>query len=234
MKKIAPLSVPFIPARWHGGAQTPKAIVIHGTVSPCRRGGARDTARFFARETGKTSAHYVVDPAETIQCVGDHVIAFHCGFNTGSIAFELCDPQAGPGSRWHDADHTAMLDLAAHDVARTALAYGIELEHVTVADLKAKGPHGIYDHNASRLAFGNTTHSDVGPDFPWPSFMSAVHKYAAELSAGREEPAVTTPAQQFRAKLLAACQWAAAAVPAKRTGVHVIRRAVAALAKRIK
>lgn len=231
---VAPLSVPFIPARWHGGTQVPVAIVVHGTVSPCAKGVARATGNFFAHETNKTSAHYVTDPGETIQCVADHVVAYHCGFNNGSIAFELCDPQAGPGSRWSDAPHRAMLERAAHDIAQTALAYHIEIKHVSVADLKAHGPHGIYDHNASRLAFGNTTHSDVGPDFPWTWFMGRIVSYAHQIETGAKEQPVTTPAQQFRAKLLAACQWAAGAVPAKRTGVHAIRRAVAAMAKRIK
>lgn len=230
----APLSVPFIPARWHGGTQTPHAVVIHGTVSPCRKGGARDTANFFHRETGKTSAHYVVDPGETIQCVADHVVAFHCGHNTGSISFELCDPQAGSGKRWHDADHRAMLDRAAEDVARTCLAYTIELRRPSIEELRAKGPHGIYGHNDSRLAFGQTTHSDPGPDFPWTEFIAAVCKHAAAINGGRQESTVTTPAQQFKAKVLAACQWGASAVPAKRTGVHLIRRSIATLANRIK
>lgn len=231
----APLSVPFIPARWHGGTQTPHAVVIHGTVSPTRRGGARDIARFFARETGKTSAHYVVDPGETIQCVGDHVVAYHCGHNTGSIAFELCDPQTGPGSRWKDADHKAMLALAAHDVAVTCLAYDIEIRRPSTKELKAKGPHGIYGHNDSRLAFGSTTHSDPGPDFPWPAFIAAVRKEAEAIKTnGAKVRPKMTPALSFKAKLLAACQWASHAVPANRKGVHLIRRSVAAMANRIK
>lgn len=180
---------PFVAARWHGGKQTPKAIVMHATVSPCEVGGARNIAHFFAHETNKTSAHYVVDPGEVIQCVGDHTVAYHCGYNTGSIAVELCDPQSGSGKRWGNKAHVAMLANAETLVARLCLAYGIEARHVTVQPLKAHGPHGIYSHNQSRLAFGHTTHTDPGGAFPWSEFMRGVR---AEMDRLRGE---ATPAK---------------------------------------
>lgn len=233
---IPPLNVPFIAARWHGGGQTPKGIVIHGTVTPCAKGMARSVARDFARTATKKSAHYIVDPGETVQTVGDHVVAFHCGFNTGTIAFELCDPQTGSGKRWGDAAHKAMLDLAAHDVAQTCLAYDIEVRHVSVADLKAHGPHGIYDHNASRLAFGNTSHVDVGPDFPWESFMADIRHYASELSNGRIDPvpANKTTTQQAKAKIIAACQWGLAEIPENRPAQRELVKAALAKAKKMR
>jgi N-acetyl-anhydromuramyl-L-alanine amidase AmpD len=233
---MSPLSVPFVPARWHGGPQVPRAVVVHGTVSPCALGGARAVARFFATHGQPTSAHYTVDPGETVQSVGDHVVAYHCGHNTGSIAFELCDPQAGPGSRWRDTPHRLMLDRAARDVAQTCLAYGIETRRPSVAELRSRGPHCIYGHNDSRLAFGSTTHSDPGPDFPWDDFLKAVRGHAAAMTDTDPSKGIqmTTPALQFQARLLAACQWAAGAVPANRVAVHAVRRAVYALAKRIR
>lgn len=189
-----PPAPPMIAARWKGGAQTPHAIVMHGTVSPCVNGGARATAQFFATETGKTSAHYVVDPGETVQCVGDHTIAYHCGYNTGSIGIELCDPETGPASRWADTNHKAMLARAATLVAQLCLAYDINVSRPTVAALKAKGPHGIYGHNDSRLAFGSTTHSDpIG--FPWPTFLAQVKAEVASLSdAPKQTPVAAAQA----------------------------------------
>jgi N-acetyl-anhydromuramyl-L-alanine amidase AmpD len=232
---VPPLNVRFIAARWHGGAQKPVAVVIHGTVSPCDTGRARKVAADFAGTATKKSAHYTVDPGETVQSVADHVVAYHCGHNTGSIAFELCDPQTGSGKRWSDKAHQAMLDRAARDVAQTCLAYDIEMTHVSVASLKAKGPHGIYDHNASRLAFGETTHTDVGPDFPWESFMADVRRYATELRTGRQEPTVAdTPTQQTKAKILAAVQFGKGEIPAARKAQHKILDGIAALAKKMK
>lgn len=185
--------VPFIGARYHGGAQTPKAIVIHGTVSSDNAGTARSIANWWHGSTSpKTSCHYIVDPRETIQAVGDHTVAYHCGSNTGCIGIELCDEQAGPASRWSDADSTAILKRAATLTAQLCLAYNIAVMRPSVAALKAKGKHGIYGHNDSRLAFGNTTHTDP-KDFPWAKFLSLVAAEKKRLIGGTPAPAPTAP-----------------------------------------
>lgn len=182
--------VPFIGARYHGGSQTPKAIVIHATVSPDNAGTARSIANWWHGPTSpKTSAHYIVDPKETIQSVGDHTVAYHCGSNTNCIGIELCDEQTGPASRWSDTDSKAILKRAAHLTAQLCLAYGIEVRRPSVAELKSKGKHGIYGHNDSRLAFGNTTHTDP-KDFPWAAFLAMV---AAEKKAIVGGTTVTPP-----------------------------------------
>lgn len=188
MTTYAPPSPPFIAARHKGGPQTPKAIVLHATVSPDNPGTARATANWWHGATSPdTSAHYVVDPAEVIQCVGDHTIAFHCGYNTGSIGVEMCDEQTGPASRWQDADSKAIVARTATLVAQLCLAYGIEVVNPTTAELSRKGPHGIYTHNASRIAFGHTTHTDPR-DFDVPGFIRMVKAEVARLKAGPAKP----------------------------------------------
>lgn len=189
--KFQPPSPPQIPARPenHGGSQKPGALVMHGTVSSDNPGTARGIAQWWHNDVTKTSAHYIVDPAEVIQSVGDHTIAYHCGHNTGSIAIELCDEEKGPASRWADADSKAIIARAATLAAQLCLAYGIEARRPSIAELKAKGPHGIYGHNDSRLAFGNTTHSDP-IDFPWEHFLGMVR---AEIKRIEGEPPKPTP-----------------------------------------
>jgi len=190
MTNFPPPSPPFIKARFHGGAQTPKAIVLHGTVTSDNKGTARNVANWWAGPTSpKSSAQYVVDPGEVIQCVGDHTVAYHCGFNTGSIAVEFCDEQTGPASRWQDADSKAILRRGARLVAELCLAYGISPERPSIADLKRKGPHGIYGHNDSRLAFGHTTHTDPR-EFPWAQFLGLVR---TEIAAIRNEVTPVKP-----------------------------------------
>ena len=194
MAKFNPPSPTFIgPARHRGGRQTPKAIVLHGTVSSDNAGTARNIALWWKGPTSPmSSAHYVVDPREVIQCVGDHTVAYHCGFNTGSIGVEFCDEQQGPANRWNDADSNAILKRAARLVAELALAYDIEVVRPSHAALRKRGPHGIYSHNDSRIAFGRTTHTDPR-DFPWAKFLRMVKAEVKELRAAAE-PSKPAPA----------------------------------------
>lgn len=224
MTSFAPPSPPLIKARHFGGSQTPRAIVIHGTVSPDRPGTARSIAAWWHGQTSPlTSAHYIVDPRDVIQCVPDHNEAYHCGYNHGSIGVELCDEEQGPASRWADENSRDIRDRAALLVAQLCLAYDIEPVRPSIAELKAKGPHGIYGHNDSRLAFGNTTHSDP-VDFPWDSFLKDVREEIVRLKgsgSGRKKVTrisrVRDHFKQFRSQILV--KPLDAAVKAGRKGV---------------
>lgn len=184
----------MITARHKGGAQRPRAIVIHGTVSSDNPGTARNIANWWhGASSPVTSCHYIVDPNEVIQCVGDRTVAFHVGSNQDCIGIELCDEQTGPATRWADADSVKILRRAARLTAQLCLAYGIEVKRPSTADLKRKGKHGIYGHNDSRLAFGKTTHTDP-KDFPWAKFLALVAQAKKDIIAGNASlPAVTPP-----------------------------------------
>jgi N-acetylmuramoyl-L-alanine amidase CwlA len=154
----------MIPARWHGGAQTPRLIVMHSTVTPTGLGNARQVAHYFEHNPAKTSAHYVVDAGETIQCVGDHTVAYHCGHNQDSIGVEMCDMAGQDLARWHDKAHQAMLARAADLVAQLCLAYDIRPYYVDAGDL-LEGRRGITTHQQMSLAYHQSTHTDPGA---WP------------------------------------------------------------------
>lgn len=179
MSTYAPPSPPLIAARWHGGTQTPKRIVMHSTVSPCEPGAARATAHFFAREENPTSAHYCVDPGEVIQCVPDHVVAYHCGYNQNSIGIEMCEYPAfvvnrANLARWLTPEHRRMKRRAARLVAELCLAYGIPARFVGVRGLLA-GENGVTTHACMSRAYKRSTHWDPGA---WPrrQFMRQVRR----------------------------------------------------------
>lgn len=206
MPTVQPPAPPYLgPAKFHGGAQSLrplKRIVIHGTVSPCKRGGARDIARYFKLiVTRPSSAHYVIDPGEVVQVVGDHQVAYHAPPNTDSIAVEHCDPQVGPASRWQDEDHRAMLELSAETVARLALAYDLPIKRIGVVGLLA-GKRGITGHGAISLAWRQTSHTDPRAGFPWGWYMSRVQFYAAQIRELSDPPKETpvTPIEPLPAK----------------------------------
>lgn len=182
MTTFHPPSPPFIEAGHHGGAQRPMLIVMHSTVSPCAVGGARAIARYF-RDTDKAvSAHYVVDPSETVQCVRDHTVAYHCGHNQDSIGVEMCEfPSLTNMARWFTRPHRLMRRRAVNLTARLCLAYGIEPYYQGARALKA-GKLGVTTHRQMSLAFHQSSHWDPGV---WPRrrFMKAVRRRMAELRA---------------------------------------------------
>lgn len=168
------MSLPYIQARNHGGTQSAvNRIVIHATVSPCVRGGAKSIANYFHTTSREASAHYVVDPGQVYQCLLESTIAWHAPPNTGSIGIELCDPQSGSASRWQDANHEAMLRLAASLVRAVAARWNVPLTKLSAADLKA-GKRGICGHVDVSNAWHLTDHSDPGTGFPWAHFMDLV------------------------------------------------------------
>jgi len=183
MTKYAPPTPLLIAARWHGGPQTPHRIVMHSTVGPTVAGSARGVAHFFANETNKTSAHYVVDEAEVIQCVPDHTVAYHCGYNQDSIGVEMCDyPSQLNALRWLDPAHRRLKRRTARLVAELCLAYNIPPWYVGVPALLAGKP-GVTTHNDMSKAFKLSTHWDPGA---WPrrAFMRRVRREIAAIKNG--------------------------------------------------
>lgn len=169
----------YLAAREHGpAANYPiQRVVIHGTVSPCVVGGALAIARMFHTSTRPASTQKVHDPATSIRCVPDSVIAYGAPPNKGSLHHELCDPQGGSPSRWQDANHQSMLRVAARDVAADCLKYDIPIRKISAGDLLA-GRKGICGHADVSAAWHQTDHVDPGPDFPWSQFLALVQSYA--------------------------------------------------------
>jgi N-acetyl-anhydromuramyl-L-alanine amidase AmpD len=163
--------VPGTASHTSGRQSSVSRIVMHGTVSPCVRGGARSVARYFQSPKAGGSAHYTVDPGEVIRSYAEDVVCWHAPPNRGSIGVELCDPQKGAASRWQDADHQAMLALAAQLVREIADRWDVPLVRLSPADLRA-GKRGITGHVDVAKAFGQTDHSDPGTGFPWGQFMT--------------------------------------------------------------
>ena len=202
--EIPALSPPYLGPANNQGAPNNRPInriVVHSTVSKCEPGGARNIARYFRTTDRPASAHYIIDPLETVQSVYDSVVAYHAPPNTHSLAFEMCDipgpvPNDPPGSarwkaakrawRWRLPNQRRMLDRTARDVAQTSLAEDVPPVFLSPADLRA-GKRGITTHAHVSKAWGQTTHWD--PGF-WPRrwFMRQVRFYRRELLAGRIQP----------------------------------------------
>lgn len=173
----------LIRARWMGGEQDPVRgrIVLHETQSPCARGGAHAIANMFAVAERAASAHYVVDPFDTVQCVPDHRVAYHCGYNADSLGIEMCGYSSWSIARWWTRPRRLMRRRAVNLVAKLCLAYDVPPYYVGRRQLLA-GKAGVTTHRAMSRAFKRSTHWDPGA---WPRrlFMREVRRRIAELKA---------------------------------------------------
>jgi hypothetical protein len=180
------------PKRHSGHGNKPiNRIVMHGTVSPCERGGARKIAAYFRSDSAGGSAHYIVDPGEAVQSAYDDLIAWHAPPNKNSIGVELCDPVgdskgALPMSRWDGGNHADMLGIAARLVAALCLAYDVPAVFLSPADLKA-GKRGLCEHSDVSQAFGQSSHWDLG-NFPRATFLKAVKVEMKKIASPEKTP----------------------------------------------
>jgi len=181
-----PPSPPYLgPVRWHGSSNNKpiRRIVLHGTVTPCEPGWARKVVSNWKRTDTPSSAHYVVDPKETVQAVYDSVIAYHDGVNRHEIGVEFCDwvghnGKPAPMKRWKGKNHRRMLGRGARLVAELCLAYDVKPVMLTVRRVK-RGESGLCEHSDVSKAFRKSTHWDLG-NFPRRQFA---HLVRAEMSA---------------------------------------------------
>lgn len=178
----------YIKAAKHGGTQYQiNRIVIHCTVSPTGRGWARKIANYFQSANAGGSAHYVVDAYEIVKTLPESTVAYHAPPNTGSIGVELCDWQKGKPSRWEDAEHVAMLTLAAPLVRDIAEQHDIPLVWLSPADLRA-GKRGVCGHVDVSRAWGRTDHGDphMGGPFPTNKFMDMIKNGVDDVPTTKE------------------------------------------------
>jgi hypothetical protein len=201
-----PPAPPYVgpPSKSSAGNNKPiRRIVLHGTVSPTERGGARKIAAYFRSASAGGSAHYVVDPGEVVQSAYDSVICWHAPPNANSIGLEFCDWVGGkdgkplPLSRWDQPGHKAMLKLAARLTAELCLAYNVPVRMVGSRGLKA-GKRGICEHSDVSAAFKQSSHWDLGA-FPRRRFIRLVRAEVESIKTGTPAP-VERPSRVTKAR----------------------------------
>lgn len=170
----------FVQAKHYGTGRSrnvsPLWIVVHDMEAGEHSGRAESTAAYFANPgDGRTvSSHYTVDNDSVIQCVLLKDTAWTVGNAPGNnrgINWELSGFARQTRAEWLDDFGLAMFAQMAPYVRADAAKFGIPLERRTVKDLLSGKP-GITSHNDLRVAFGGTTHTDPGANFPWDVFLA--------------------------------------------------------------
>lgn len=165
--------LPFVQAKGYtrGRPDGPPIWVVWHTMEAGEFSGrAESTAAYFANpgDGRQVSSHYTVDDNSVVQCVGLDDSAWTVGNRPGNnrgINWELAGFARQSRTEWLDAFGVAMFAQMAPIAAADMVRFAIPNRWCSIADLVARRP-GLTTHNDLRLAFGVTTHTDPGPNFP--------------------------------------------------------------------
>lgn len=186
-------------------------VVIHATCpnvgypAASKVGAASGTAKYFALESSGGSAQYVEGVDREEHCVKDAAIAWHAPPNIHSIGIEITadggeayayrdhPERAYTRAQWLSPQVWPAVVRAAARAKELCERFNIPKVRLSVADLKA-GHRGICGHVDVSYAFGQTDHSDPGPNFPWAEFMALVLDRVPQTpSRGVDRPPVIQP-----------------------------------------
>jgi LysM repeat protein len=170
------------PPKGYGNSRAPKLYVaIHNTSNDAP---PRNEASYAKRRPDRVSSHFYADRTTVIQSLDTRYDAWHAGSrwgNTRAVSFELVGTNRSSESYWK-----AVIDRVAPVIAAVCKAHGIPAVDLTVADAKAKKKRGFVTHDDMRRAWGGTTHTDPGPNFPMGYLVQRVN---AHLKPAPKPPA---------------------------------------------
>ena len=181
MGKFKAPTVPYVEARHKGGKQKPTLIVLSSSWTTSEKGAALGVANALHRSNApEKSFHYVIDEASIFQCVWDHCVALHCGYDAGSIGINMCDDPSLLLRRWNEPSHQRILHRLAEITAKLCLAYDIPAHFLTDEQLskwskhKWKSKGGIVTSAQMSRVFNLPDKQDP-TEWPRFEFLSLLH-----------------------------------------------------------
>jgi N-acetyl-anhydromuramyl-L-alanine amidase AmpD len=147
-----------------------KIIVIHNTSNDASDNNEADYAK---RRTDGVSSHYYVDRDSIRQSLDTEWRAWHVGSpegNSTGISYEITGSNSKSRQWWIDNVYWRGL---VQQIRADMDVHGIAARTLTIAEMRA-GKSGIVTHNQCRLAWGDTTHTDPGPNFPMDYLLQLV------------------------------------------------------------
>lgn len=148
-------------------------IAIHNTSNDA---SAANEASYATRRPDGISAHLYADGVEVIQSLDTVNRAGHAGSTNGNynaVAVEITGVNAKSRAWWIANVNWSQLGNA---LAQVCKFYGIAVRRASVSEMKSNPKvKAFYSHNDMRLAWGGTTHTDPGDNFPWDVLFAAVN-----------------------------------------------------------
>lgn len=151
-----------------------RLLVVHDMEWAASVRTAEDCAREFQTCETPKSAHICVDSDSIIQCVWDRHVAYAApGANHDGIQMELAGFARQTRDQWQSGESAKVLENGARAGAQYALKFGLPIRRLSVPEL-LRGDRGFVGHGDVSLAYGRSTHTDPGPNFPWDEFLERV------------------------------------------------------------
>jgi N-acetyl-anhydromuramyl-L-alanine amidase AmpD len=171
--------VPFVQGRnaYSDRDSRKYGIAIHNTSNDAT---AEQEASYATRRTDGISAHFYVDADSVVQSLDTDARAGHAGSGEGNehaIAVEITGVNGWTRQQWLDR---VAWDELARVLAGLCRHHGIEPRRASVAEMTADPRvRAFYSHDDMRRAWGGTTHTDPGPNFPWDHLFAVVEQAMA-------------------------------------------------------
>lgn len=201
---------------------TKYAIAIHNTSNTA---SAEAEASYATRRTDGVSSHFYCDGDSVIQSLDTAVKAGHAGSGNGNnnaVAVEITGTNDKSRQWW--LDNVAWEQLG-QVLAVVCKAYGIAVRRASVAEMRANPKvRAFYSHDDMRQAWGGTTHTDPGPNFPWDRLFEAVNAAMSGGSMAGEADAAFSRTYTGTEPWVSGQSWMAKAVEAPlRTTVELLK-----------
>lgn len=168
--------IPYVQGRnsYPDGDGRKYGIAIHNTSNDASDSGE---ASYATRRTDGVSSHFYVDHDSITQSLDTEARAGHAGSRNGNenaIAIEITGANGWSRDRWL---RSVAWDRLAQVLAVLCRHYGIEPRRASVAEMDANPRvRAFYGHDDMRRAWGGTTHTDPGPNFPWDHLLATVRR----------------------------------------------------------
>lgn len=175
------MRVPFIPYIQGRNAYTDTdgtkyGIAIHATASTA---SAEDEAAYAARRTDDISSHIYADVDTAIQSVDTKDRCGHAGSrhgNENAVCIEITGLNAWTREQWLRRVNWPLLARVLAAIIRAHWPDGsFGVRRASVAEMQSNPKvKAFYGHDDMRRAWGGTTHTDPGPNFPWDHLIRVV------------------------------------------------------------
>lgn len=176
--------IPYVQGRnsYSDADGTKYAIAIHNTSN---NASDENEASYATRRTDGVSSHFYCDRDSVIQSLDTAAKAGHAGSSNGNehaVAVEITGANGWSRQTWLD---NVAWDQLGRVLAQVCRFYNIPVRQCSVSEMRSTPKvKGFYSHDQMRQAWGGTTHTDPGPNFPWDRLLGAVSAAIGGTAAG--------------------------------------------------